>query len=233
MKTNIRPSMLRRGFTLIELLVVISIIAIIAALAMPAFSSFMLKGRMADQLNNGRQIYLGLRSYAAEISHGGSFPAYKDIDDASTLVQNSNEAFEILVPRYLDDKRAFANKNSAWCKTTTKNENTKDRVMPGENDWVYVRGLKDSAPSNWPILANAFAPGTTTYIKDQSKPGGVWKGANAIVVWAGGSAEQVSTKEQGESYFVKRPDKPTADAFKTDTDWLSGEEVQVLYPQSN
>ena len=56
MKTPVRQSMLRRGFTLIELLVVISIIAIIAALAMPAFSSFMLKGRMADQLNNGRQI---------------------------------------------------------------------------------------------------------------------------------------------------------------------------------
>ena len=221
------------GFTLIELLVVISIIAIIAALAMPAFSSFMLKGRMADQLNNGRQIYLGMRNYASEISHGGSFPAYKDPDDASSLVQNSNEAFEVLVPRYLDDKKVFANKNSAWCKTTTKTEATANKVQPGENDWVYVRGLKDSSNSRWPLLANAFAPGTTTYIKDQSKPGGVWKGANAIVVWAGGSAEQVETKDQGESFFVKRADKPSANAFEKDSEWLGGEDVQVLYPQSN
>ena len=221
------------GFTLIELLVVISIIAIIAALAMPAFSSFMLKGRMADQLNNGRQVYLGLRNYASEISHGGAFPAYKDPDDASSLVQNSNEAFEILVPRYLDDKKVFTNKNSAWCKTTTKTEATANKVQPGENDWVYVRGLKDSSNSRWPLLANAFAPGTTTYIKDQSKPGGVWKGANAIVVWAGGSAEQVETKDQGESFFVKRSDKPSANAFEKDSEWLAGEDVQVLYPQSN
>ena len=221
------------AFTLIELLVVISIIAIIAALAMPAFSSFMLKGRMADQLNNGRQIYLSLRNYASETSHGGAFPAYKDPDDANTLVQNSNEAMEVLQPRYLDDKRPMANKNSAWCKTTTKSEQTANKVQPGENDWVYVRGLKDSSNSRWPLLANAFAPGTTTYIKDQSKPGGVWKGANAIVVWAGGSAEIAETKEQGESYFVKRSDKPSANAFEKDSDWLAGTDVQVLYPESN
>ena len=233
MKTSVRQSMLRRGFTLIELLVVISIIAIIAALAMPAFSSFMLKGRMADQLNNGRQIYLSMRNYASETSHGGQFPAYKDPDDATTLVQNSNEAFEILLPRYLDYKKIFTNKNSAWCKTTTKSENTANKVQPGENDWVYVRGLKDSSNSRWPLLANAFAPGTTTYIKDQSKPGGVWKGANAIVVWAGGSAEQVETKDQGESFFVKRSDKPSANAFEKDSDWLAGDDTQVLYPQSN
>ena len=225
--------MLRRGFTLIELLVVISIIAIIAALAMPAFSSFMLKGRMADQLNNGRQIYLSMRNYASETSHGGSFPAYKDPDDANSLVNNSNEAFEILLPRYMDDKKVFFNKHSAWCKTTTKSESTANRVQPGENDWCYVRGLKDSSNSRWPLLANAFAPGTKNYVKDQSRPGGVWKGANAVVVWAGGSAEMVETKDQGETFFVKRADKPQANAFEPDSDWLSGEEVQVLYPQSN
>ena len=221
------------AFTLIELLVVISIIAIIAALAMPAFSSFMLKGRMADQLNNGRQIYLSMRNYASETSHGGTFPAYKDTDDANSIANNSNEAFEILLPRYLDDKRPLFNKHSAWCKTTTKTEATATKVQPGENDWCYVRGLKDSSNSRWPLLANAFAPGTTTYVKDQSRPGGAWKGYNAVVVWAGGSAEIVDTKEQGESFYVKRPDKPTADAFKPDADWLSGEDVQVLYPQSN
>jgi len=221
------------AFTLIELLVVISIIAIIAALAMPAFSSFMLKGRMADQLNNGRQIYLSMRNYASETSHGGSFPAYKDPDDANSLVNNSNEAFEILLPRYMDDKRAFFNKHSAWCKTTTKSESTANRVQPGENDWCYVRGLKDSSNSRWPLLANAFAPGTKNYVKDQSRPGGVWKGANAVVVWAGGSAEMIETKDQGESFFVKRTDKPGANAFEQDSDWLSGDEVQVLYPQSN
>ena len=96
-----------------------------------------------------------------------------------------------------------------------------------------MRGLKDSSNSRWPLLANAFAPGSTTYVKDQSKPGGVWKGQNAIVVWAGGSAEIVETKDQGETFFVKRSDKPTANAFDKDQDWLSGEDVEVLFPLSN
>src|SRR5690348_11870734 len=86
------------GFTLIELLVVISIIAIIAGLAFPAFTTILRKARMGDQMNNGRQIYIAMRSYSGEISHGGQFPAYKDPDDANTLVKNSNEAFEILMP---------------------------------------------------------------------------------------------------------------------------------------
>lgn len=223
----------RSGFTLIELLVVISIIAIIAALAMPSFSAFMLKSRMMDQLNNGKHVYLAMRNYASESSHGGAFPAYKDPDDANTMVQNSNEAFEILLPRYLDQKVVINNRHSAWCKPTSKSQQTANNVLPGECDWVYVRGLKDSSNSSLPILATAFAPGTTTYISDQSKQGGVWKGANAVVIWAGGSGEIVETKGQGDTFFVKRSDKPSANAFEKDSEWLAGDDVQVLYPQSN
>jgi prepilin-type N-terminal cleavage/methylation domain-containing protein len=222
-----------RGFTLIELLVVISIISIIAGLSLPAFTDFIRRGRMTRQLSDGKQIYYAMRSYASETSHGGAYPAFKDIDDPNTKVTTSNEAFEILVPRYLDDKRVFANANSAWCQTAVKSAATAHQVLPGESDWCYTRGLRDSSPSQWPLLANAFAPGTTSYGKDASKPGGVWNGRGAIVIWAGGSAEMVETKAQGETYFIKRPDKPTANAFEKDQDWLEGDSVQVLYPQSN
>jgi len=221
------------GFTLIELLVVISIIAIIAALSMPAFTMFMKRGRMTQQLNEGKQIYYAMRSYAAETSHGGAFPAYRDIDDSNSRVTTSNEAFEILVPRYLDNKQVFANRHSAWCEATAKTAATAQRVLPGESDWCYVRGLKDSAPSQWPMLANAFAPGSTSYVKDANKPGGVWKGTDAVVIWAGGSGEIIETKQQGETYFIKRPDQPSANAFEKDQDWLAGTNVEVLYPQSN
>jgi prepilin-type N-terminal cleavage/methylation domain-containing protein len=222
-----------RGFTLIELLVVIGIIAILASLSMPTLSNFIRRGRMTQQVSDGKQIYYGLRGYASETSHGGAYPAYKDIDDPNTKVSTSNEAFEVLVPRYLDNKQVFANRNSAWCQTALKSASTANKVLPGESDWCYVRGLRDSSNSQWPILANAFAPGSTAYVKDTTKPGGVWKGTDAVVIWAGGSAEVVQTKEQGESFFIKRPDRPSANAFEKDEDWLAGEGVEVVYPQSN
>jgi prepilin-type N-terminal cleavage/methylation domain-containing protein len=219
------------GFTLIELLVVISIIAIIAALAFPAFANIQRRARMTNQMNNGKQIYLAMRSYAAETSHGGAFPMYKDSDDPNTLVTNSNEAFEILIPRYTDSKAIFYNQGSAYCKLQPKTPANAAKVLEGESDWVYVRGLKDSANSQWPLLANAFSPGTTTYVSDQSQKGGVWRGTDAVVIWAGGSAEIVETKVKSAAYFVKRPDKPTSNAFETDDGYLSGEDIKVLEPK--
>ncbi len=219
------------AFTLIELLVVITIIAILAAFAVPAFSGFLAKGRMTDQMSNGRQIFIGLRSYCSDASHGGKFPTYVDPDDANTLMTSSNEAFEALMPRYIDNKRVFFNKNSNWCKPQPSTSETQYKVLAGENDWVYVRGLTDSASSNWPILANAFSPETKTYVKGSGEKGGVWKGANAVVVYAGGSAEIAETKEQGDVYMVKRVDQPTMNAFEKDDSWLAGDEIEVIYPK--
>lgn len=219
------------AFTLIELLVVISIIAILAAFAVPAFAGFMAKARMKDQMNNGRQIYFGLRNYASDSSHGGRFPIYADPDDASTLVTTSNQAFQILLPRYLDDKRPFFNKTSAWCKLQPKTEENKNKVLDGECDWVYVRGLADTSPSSWPIIANAFAPGTKTYVEAPGEKGGVWKGISAVVVYAAGSAEVTETKDLGGTFMIKRVDQPSKNAFEKDDVWLAGDDIEVLHPQ--
>ena len=221
------------AFTLIELLVVISIIAIIAAMAMPAFTSIMARGRQTDQMNNGRSIYLAMRNYASETSHAGSFPAYKDPDDANTTFSTTNDLGEVLVPRYLDAKGAFNNKASAWCKLVAKEVSTANQVLSGECDWCYVVGLKDTTDSRWPILANAFAnPGSPTYVKDTTKKGGVWKGEKAIVIYAGGTAEIAETSLKSEAPFVKRPDRPGSNAFEPDETWLNGDGVKVLYPKN-
>jgi len=225
-----------RGITRFQVFVSASLIAVIGYLVFGVIIpgiTYDRYPRIREQLNNGRQIYLSMRNYAYEMDHGGAFPTFVNPKDQAGLFMSSNEAFEILLPRYLDDKRPFFNKNSTWCKTTPKSEATAYKVQPGENDWCYVRGLRDNSNSRWPLLANAFAPNTTTYVKDQSQRGGVWKGANAIVVWAGGSAEIVETKEADNGFFVQRSDNPKLDAFQKDGEWLTGENVEVLYPKSN
>lgn len=215
-----------------KLIIAVVVFSVFGILVAPAVASFKLRHYMARQLGNGRQIYLSMRNYASESVNGGWFPSGRSSVREQALAKDSNEAFELLLPRYLDDKRPFFNEHSAWCKATAKREAIKNRLLPGENDWVYVRGLTDRSNSQWPLLANAFAPGTTTYVTDRSKPGGVWKGTAGIVIWAGGSAEVVATKPQGNAIYIPRTDAPSTNAFERDATWLAGENVEVLFPRN-
>lgn len=219
-----------RAFTLIELLVVISIIAILAGLAFPALQNALTRGRFTSTVNNARQIGLGLRMYSG--AHDGQFPLYKDADTGATMVANSNEALELLMPRYGgSDKAIFTNKQSAWCKPLPATKADEFRLRAGECDWAYVRGLSESSDARTPILATAFAPGGVTYVKDPTKPGGVWKGELAAVLRVDGSVHSTAElKDSGNSTFVKRIEAPTKNMFEKDTDWLEGDNVQVLMP---
>jgi prepilin-type N-terminal cleavage/methylation domain-containing protein len=217
------------AFTLIELLVVISIIAILAALLFPNFGSIIGKAKMSGQVSNGKNIFTSMVNYAGT----DDYPIYKDKEDPTTKVADSNDAFEILLKGgYLDDKKILFQNGSAWCKKAVNSESTAKQVLQGENDWCYVVGLnRTTARSSWPILCNAFSPGTTYYTTDIGKKGGEWKGVRAVVVYCGGNAEIEETLDKGGNYIVRRKDQVQEDAFVQSGEWLSGQDVKVLYPK--
>ena len=65
-------SRIRSAFTLIELLVVIGIFALLAALLLPAVRQVRAQGQQIQCANNMRQLFVSLRSYAAD--NKGAFP---------------------------------------------------------------------------------------------------------------------------------------------------------------
>ena len=79
---------MKKAFTLIELLVVIAIIAILAAILFPVFSQAKAAAKKTADLNNHKQIVLGLMMYAA------------DNDDATCASNHDLESGETIADFY-------------------------------------------------------------------------------------------------------------------------------------
>ena len=221
----------RCGFTRFELVFALAVFGTLCTLLFSACSDEQQRRRVAmiEQLSNAKHIAVGLKLYASD--NDGTFPAYDDPDGAKTIFQSSNAALGSLLKTYGVVKVLFFNKYSAWCKAQ-KAPAADDRfkLLPGECDWAYVRGLTETMQGDFPLLANAFAPGTHTYVAAGAKQGGVWDGRDALVGYVDCSVRVVPTKKKGETFYIPRRDKPEANAFDAEAEWLEGEKVEVLLP---
>ena len=200
------------AFTLIELLVVISIIAILAGIALPVFSQVQIKGAQTKALSNAKQIATALKLYA--IDNSGQFPSYTLMNQTptSSTVMYSNTAFAQLIPDYVPTEDIFWLAKSANCNPTGADDvidnppqdTPVQTLKAGENEWAYVLCLTDTSNPAFPVIADGFNNQTGhTYIADQTKPGGVWQGKQAVVVKVDTSASVMKVNRS--SYMVIGP----------------------------
>ena len=185
----------QKGFTLIELLVVISIIAVLAGFAVPAAMIVKEKGDQLNDLNNGRQIYLGLKLFASD--NDGRFP-WADYDATTgapsaaggAVVSNANTAYQSICPQYIQKRSVFYLGKSGW--TVNKPDETAvaaPLVAAGDNAYAYVPGLNDNSNPNFPLVADGFSTTVGAYTNVAATPKGcVWKGKVALVVRVDGGA---------------------------------------------
>ena len=104
----------------------------------------------------------------------------------------------------------------------------------GQNDWLYVSGLKGDSDTEWPLIATATASATNlTYTNTTTAKGGVWGGTDAIVGFVDGSVRQISDSKMDTTdktrTFPKREDTG-GNIFIATPGWL-GTGAVILAPE--
>jgi len=145
-----------QGFTLIELLVVITIIAILASFVIPGVQGVRERAYRTKAVNNQRQILLGCNTFAADWDGSFPFGGADEFGDSGSeepaTATNSAEAFNDLVPEYIDTEAIF------WIKT----KNPEKKFPPTENgeleveevSFAYVTGQQTINRSNSPLVSD-------------------------------------------------------------------------------
>ena len=230
----------RKGaFTLIELLVVIAIIGILASSAMPAYNGIQERAKRTKDVNNIKQILLGSRAFAADWE--GLYPSFDpDAEQEGgggedATFATSTEAFNVLIPDYIDTEIIF------WMQTKDPDKLRPPRedgtLEDSENVYCYVVGQTDTSFSRSPLVADGLMDAPGEY--GEYHP---WlKSKKAVIGYCGGHVQEETLTSASAGATVRSKDRLVENIFeKRTTDeegegssggWLSVEKENVLLPK--
>jgi len=226
------------AFTLIELLVVIAIIGILASSAMPAYNGIQERAKRTKDVNNIKQILLGCRAFAADWE--GLYPSFDpDAQQAAggaedSAFSTSTEAFNVLIPDYIDTEIIF------WMQTKHPEKLRPPRedgiLENNENVYCYVVGQTDTSFSRSPLVADGLMDGPGEY--GEFHP---WLNSKrAIVGFCGGHVAEETLTTAAAGATVRSRDRLVENIFQrrvvdeegggSSGGWLSVDIQNVLLP---
>jgi len=224
----------KQGFTLIELLVVITIIGILASISVPVVTSVQKRGQRINALSNVRSIVVACRSFASEWQTFPSFDPHADRSGgAPESFSTSTEAFNVLIPSYIDTERIF------WVQTQDPDRQlppVEDGILESEeNVYCYVAGQNDTSYSSSPLVADGLMDSPGEY--GEYHP---WLSERrALVGFVGGHATEMALSSNQPGATVRSGDGTVMNIFEkreTDEDgratggWLATDTSNVLLP---
>ncbi len=175
-----------RAFTLIELLVVIAVIVILAALAYPVYTGILERAKVTQDMNNLRQIGLGIQTYLND--NDQVLPA--------TATWPGTTATPVLYPKYIATRKVF--------------QSPFDKRPPSESDAAPPVPVRYSINANMyalfgvnPNMARVVSPSSTILMAPKytgnPKNAASWTGTatNVPNLPPGGTGETTGTHANG------------------------------------
>ena len=207
----------------------------LAGVIFPFSNQTCAKGVQTKALAQAKQIGLALRLFAGD--HDGNYPRAGLPAMLGAEVNDSNAAFAVLFPAYVQNEAIFGNKLSVYQTRQPDNQISPydgkpgKTLEPGENVDGYVAGLTDNPDDGVTPLVVDGTDGTGHYTTDPKKRGGLWGGNKAIVIHLDNSgAVETLTGPDHARYIPHRDPQTHADQGNLLDVSSLGPDVRLLDP---